>query len=291
MKKLKKLAIIGFVLVIILGVTLHFVTPSLVKTAVETSGTDALETNVAVENVSLSLFTSTAELNGLAIQNLDGFELPNLFTAKGIHLEVSPMSMMSSPVVIGAIVIDEPVFSLEAALTSTNLTRLLSQLSKKQSAPAPTEEKTESEPTELKIQVVRIIKPKVIVSQSAIGSDTDSLELDTIEIKDWETTTIGGVTFRILGEVVEAVAKKNKIPPALLALLKSDILNVEGLENLGGILEGVGELGTTVGDAAKDIVGEAVGGAVGEAVGGAVTEGVKGAGNLIKGLIPKGKGN
>ena len=241
--KLKKIIVIGLAVLLVMGIGLHYLGATIFKAAIESGGTAALETEVEVETTSLWAMSGTAEIDGLTIHNLEGFEQPNLLTAKSIRVEVSPLSLLSSPVTIGTIVIEEPVFALEAALTTTNLTKLLAQLGRKSK---PAAEKSDAEATDLEIEVVRIENPKVILAQSAIGSNDETIEIDTIEIQDWETTTISGLTFRILGEVLKAIAKKNRIPAEFVALLKRDIANIEALGGLGVVLDEIGTVGAGV---------------------------------------------
>ncbi|MEM7264285.1 MAG: AsmA family protein, partial [Planctomycetota bacterium] len=170
MGKLKKLVVILLLLVVIVAAAGHFFSGSILKAAVEKGGSEGLGTEVRVESASLWAPSSTASLRGLEIANLDGFTQPNLLDAAGIDVEVSATSLLGEPVTIGTITLTEPVFTLEATLTSTNLTKLLAQLDKGEAKgePAPEADTSGSgeKPTELKIELVRIVgfSPEPLVS-------------------------------------------------------------------------------------------------------------------------------
>ncbi|MCA8959529.1 MAG: AsmA family protein [Planctomycetes bacterium] len=232
MKKLKLLIIGGILLVIIAAVALHFATPSLLREGIQRGGTAALGTDVELEAVSISAFSGEASLQGLRIDNLEGFAEPDFMKADRISVEVQPWSLLGSPVKIGAIVLEKPVFTLEASMSGTNFTKLLDRLSgdgkSSEGEPAPAA-KSEAGATELQIEMVRIDGGQVIVAQSAWGKDAKTLELAPIEIRDLSsedgksTTDLAGLMGKIVAAVLEQVATKNDIPPELITILKQDI--------------------------------------------------------------------
>ena len=233
MKKLKLLIIGVILLAIIAAIALHFATPSLLKTGIQKGGSVALGTDVEVEAAAMSVFSGEASIEGLRIDNVEGFSEPDLLKAGNISIEVQPWSLLGSPIKVGAIVLKDPVFTLEASLSGTNFTKLLGQLSSGEESPkeepTPAPEGDAGPGKQLEIEVVRIDGGKVILAQSAFGQDSKTLELSPIEIRDLSsedgrtTTDLAGLTGKILAAVLEQVATKNDIPPQLITILKQDI--------------------------------------------------------------------
>ncbi len=110
MKKSRKrlLVVAASVVVVLLGGwwmlqrSLH----ALVKSRIESVGTQAAGTPVTLERVDLSLWSGRGEITGFAIANPDGFDTEHAFRLGrvGIHLDVG--SLRSGVVVVHEVVID-----------------------------------------------------------------------------------------------------------------------------------------------------------------------------------------
>ncbi len=229
-----------------------------VKSGIETQATAALETPTTLESVSLSLFGGSASLKNFKVGNAEGFKEPHSIIANDISCSLQLSSLLSDIVEIEEISIVRPTITLEVSLGGSNLGKLLQVLEKKKEASStaePTEEAPPSaaqgESKRLRIGVVRIETPSVILAQSAFGADRREYSTQTIELRNLGdasgTTDMEGLLQQILSAVLEEVAKKNKIPSAVMDVLNKDLPVLKevlgGVEKVGGeIKEGLDKI-------------------------------------------------
>jgi len=219
----KKIALLTMLMFLIVLSLPFLFGGTLLRGGVEVGGSAALGTDVTLASASLSILGGSVELTELSVGNLDGYSEPKLLEARVIRMKVAPMSLLSKTVEIEEIVLESPVFTLEATLKGSNLNELLSRFesgeagSGGEAPPAPTE--AAGEQTQLNVGLVLVTAPRVIVSQSAWGKDRDEITLDNIEIRDLGSSDMGGLTEKIVAEVLRQVLTKNHVPADLQAVL------------------------------------------------------------------------
>ena len=72
MKRVLKFILIPAGVLILIAVILTFTIDSIVRSAIESRGSDILQTELSVDNVSISLLSGSGSIEGLSIANPDG---------------------------------------------------------------------------------------------------------------------------------------------------------------------------------------------------------------------------
>src|ERR1700744_2308224 len=133
MKKIKKPLIVTLlVLIVIVFVAAIVVSMSLdkiVKTAVETVAPSITKTTVTLDSVKLSLLTGSASLNGLVIDNPEGYKTPFAISVGKAAVSLSPGSLLSDKIVVKSVEVRAPEISFEGnPLGANNLGAILNNL-------------------------------------------------------------------------------------------------------------------------------------------------------------------
>ena len=122
---MKKGLLIGgglLVVIIIAGViTLLSSLDSLIKTAVETVGTEVAGVNVTLDKAEVSATSGKGSLSGLNVGNPDGFETDRAFNLGEISVTLDTATVTSDPVVIKEIVIAGPKVTYEVGGSGSNI--------------------------------------------------------------------------------------------------------------------------------------------------------------------------
>ena len=95
---------------IIIGAVVYVWTnlDSIVKTAIQTYGSEATKTAVRVDSVKLELADGKASIKGLTVANPAGFTDPNIFSLGEISTKVDISSLNKNPIIIDEIRISAP---------------------------------------------------------------------------------------------------------------------------------------------------------------------------------------
>lgn len=122
----KILVFIGglFTLLVIGFVVLTFTIDGIVKSAIEETGTELFQTAVSVEDVDISLFNGSGEINGLTVQNPEGFSVGEAIQIDQTNLQIDLLSIFSDTIVVENINIQNPVLFFEQKGLGVNLRQL-----------------------------------------------------------------------------------------------------------------------------------------------------------------------
>lgn len=182
---------------------------------VERSGREALGTDVSLGSVNLSLRETRAELHGLTVANLDGFDAPYALTADTISLDMNLESLTGDVVELDRVLVNGSDLYAEERGGTTNLGMLLERVR------AADEPAQEAEPSE-RIMIRRFVMTNARVHLDSEQLDRDAvLELPEVVVENVGTGT-GGVTYdeaaeALLGPVLAAArtAVRNQAGRAL----------------------------------------------------------------------------
>jgi hypothetical protein len=122
MKK-SRIVLLVLLLAVAAGVAyLWFSNPlnALVKAAIETFGSEMIQSKVSVAKVELSPTDGRGALSGLSVGNPKGFETSHAFRAGHIELSLEPSSLTGDVILIHKILIDAPDISYEKNDGGTN---------------------------------------------------------------------------------------------------------------------------------------------------------------------------
>ena len=129
---MKKILIRGLLVVLILlivavvaiGLSLN----GAIKKGVETFGPQVAKVPVTLDGVSLSLFSGSAALRGLAVGNPEGYKTTNAMSLGLASVSVSPGSIFSDKVVVKSVRIEAPKVTFEFGPGGNNLQRIQKNL-------------------------------------------------------------------------------------------------------------------------------------------------------------------
>lgn len=132
MKALKILLGVIAVIVAVVAIVMVLVLKNLdgiIKTVVETVGSDVTQVSVTLDAVNAEVSKGRIELHGLSIDNPKGFDGEYLFDMNQVAVQVDPNSLAGDVIVINEILVDAAKISAELKGSSTNLQALQKNIS------------------------------------------------------------------------------------------------------------------------------------------------------------------
>jgi len=122
MKRVLKIAAVAVCAVLLLVfLAAFFWLNSGVKSAVQTVGPRMTKTAVAVNGVSLSLFSGSGKMSGIAVGNPEGYKGAHAVTVGAVSTSVRLSTIFSEPLVIESIHVDAPEVTYETGPGGNNL--------------------------------------------------------------------------------------------------------------------------------------------------------------------------
>ncbi len=242
-------AVVGFIL---FGTTL-------IKAGVEKAASSTLEVPVTIGNVDLSILGGKVGIQGLVVNNPEGYQHKTLLELGEAQVQVDIGSLMSDTVKIKLIKLDGTKVTIEQKGLTNNLKEILDRLPK---SDAPAEPKKGAK----KLQIERLeitntnVKVKLLPVPGKI--DTVSINIDPIIMENLGTDNkldIGKLTAKILTAIAAGVAKQGA------GLLPDDMLN-----GIGSALGKTAEMGKEAVQQGQKLLEETTG------AGKDVVEGLKG---------------
>ncbi len=252
------------VLLIIVGVVV-FVGSKLdgiVKTAIETYGSQATQTQVKVASVKIKLRDGAGSINGLTVGNPKGFTDPDIFKLGAISTKIDTSTVTKNPVIIDDITINSPHVFYEIDKKGTsNVDVLKRNLASSSSSSASTSESSSSG-KKIKVIIRRLVVDggQANIRIAALGNKQQTVSLPRIVMTDVGKKS-GGATAL---EVAKALSNK------LLANVQAAVMGAGVQQYLGKpadmLKQGAGKLGGAIGGAAGSAGGK-LGGAINNLLG------------------------
>lgn len=191
---------------------------TLIVKAIETGGSEIIQTKVSVTDVELSPVSGKVALRGLKIGNPQNFESENAFELGEISLKVDLATLTESTIVIKEIIIADPEVTYETNGKESNFDIIQKNIDsyRKSSESSPSsgdakESKSEDE------EEIKLIIETLIIRNSRVNVITPQLEkpmivkLATLEIKDIGKdkggVSPGDAVREILGALRQSVVK------------------------------------------------------------------------------------
>jgi len=268
-KDMKKILIAVGVLLLVVAGALIFAWSSLdgiVKTAIETFGSEATQTQVSVASVKIKLQDDSGSISGLNVGNPKGFADANIFQLGAISTKIDTSTVTQNPVVIDEVIISAPQVFYEIDKSgASNLDGLKRNLAAS-SSPASSASAAEKPAggNEMKIIIRRLVVEGGQASMriAALGGKQQSVSLPRIELTDIGKKSGGATALEVAQLLSNAILK-----------------NVQGAVMGAGVDQYLGksvdELKQNLQKGAMEKLGGAVGGS-GDQIGG-----------TIKGLLGK----
>ncbi len=267
MKKLKKILLVTFILVVVLGLAAVIVAglclDKIVKAGIETVAPAITKTSVTVAGVSISALSGSAGITGLVIGNPEGtYKSTNAISLGKAAVSVVPGSLLSDKIVVRSVQVVAPEITLEGnPFGENNLKKILDNVNAIAASVADTN-KPAAAPAGEKKSAKKIEVDDLLLSGIKVTARITGMEGEPFSV------TIPDIHFTNLGTGADGITA---------AELTQKILS----EVITGSIKAVGER-------AKDIMGKTAGNLIkgagdtaGKAVGDTTDKLKKGLGNLF----------
>jgi len=249
-KMLKWLVVVLLVLIVLVLILVNVFGDRALKIGIEKGASSALKVGVRVNDVSLKILRGKLNLNGLEVDNPQGYQHKQLLTLGNVFVAVNIKSLMSDTVEIDQIRLDNVNLTIEQKGMTNNLQEILNNLPKSDAPAAPGDKPGK----QLKIKELQINGVAVNAKLLPIPGRADTV---TLKVAPITLTNLGGDekldVAQLTAVVLKAIAKgvmeqgKDLLPTDMLKDMGSSILGA-GQETLKqateagkGIIEGAGE--------------------------------------------------
>ncbi|TVQ75281.1 MAG: hypothetical protein EA363_00725 [Balneolaceae bacterium] len=98
---------------------------SIVKSGIEETGTEMTGTAVTVESVSISPFSGKGTITGFRVANPDNYQQAYAFQVDEFSIELKPLSIFSSEVMVQEVIVTSPQIYVEQKLPENNINTIL----------------------------------------------------------------------------------------------------------------------------------------------------------------------
>lgn len=209
----KKFLLLGggaLALVLAAYLGLAFFLGSVVKAGVNTFGPRLTQTEVTLAAASLSPFSGSGTLSGLAVGNPKGWSDGRAFYLGRVHVSLEPFSIFGDHIVINEISIDQPEFNYETKIVASNIKDLLKNIEAFTGTAAP-ETKT-GKPIKFVVKKFRLTNGKAVlgVGAAALPLPLPPISLDDLGVAEGGITPdqmVGAVMKQVLGGIVTATSQ------------------------------------------------------------------------------------
>lgn len=240
---MKKFLIYGGIaaLVLVLGVfiTMQFFLGGIVTKGVNKYGPGITQTTVELKSASISPFSGSGTLTGLTVGNPQGWSAPNAFYLGQIQVNMEPFSVMSDHIVINEIVIDQPEFTYETKLVSSNIGDLLKNIEQSTGGGQAEPKSDSGQPIKMVVKKLTLRNGKVNLG---LGATAITLPLPPLELTDLGTAE-NGITPGNLAVAVMRAVTPQIVAASMQALAKaggtSGAATAEGVKQVGEAIKGL----------------------------------------------------
>jgi len=234
---MKKWIYVGGAIIVVVVVLLVVGVSNLgpiVKSAVNTYGPDITKTPVRLEDVSVSIFSGEAKLQGFVLGNPKGFKGPSAMSVGSIFVNVDEGSLTGDTLIIDKIEVLRPEISYEKIRGTDNFQTILNNVNQAVGASGSSQKTSGSKGSGKKL-VIRdfVVKDgKVDLTMSVIGEQRITASLPEIHLKDIGQKGGGAPPAEVFKQVFAALYQEITSPAVTAALnqqLKALGANVESL--------------------------------------------------------------
>ena len=263
----------GLVVVIIVAgvVTLLSSLDSLIKTAVETVGTEVAGVTVSLDKASVSASSGSGSLSGLNVGNPPGFKTDQAFSLGQVSITLDTSTVTSDPVVIKEVIIARPEITYEIGNSGTNLDTIQSNVSVYSAGQSSGgEAESGGEGPNFIIENLYLRGGQVNVMASQFLDNTMSAPLPDIHLTDIGKAEGGATPGEIAQQVMDQVL--------------ADISGAVSQIDISGITKNLGDSAKKALESVDTKAIQEGAGSLGESTGGAV----EGASDAVKKLLGSG---
>jgi len=267
--------------VVVLGIVVvavvFFFLGSLVKTAVETTGSEVTRTKVTLADANVDLSSGKGTLKGFVMGNPAGFKSDSAFRFGEVSVTVDTSTLDQNPIVIKEVLIDAPHITYEIGGRGSNIDKIRENVEAFQKTLGGGDGDGSGaggdEGPNLIIENIYLKNGKVTVMASQFMDKTLDADLPDIHLKDIGKKEGGASPGEVASQTIDAVL--------------AQVTSLVGGIDLGSITDALGKnaagavkaIGKSAGDATKAL-GESAGG-----TSGAIDDAAKSATDAAKSLF------
>ena len=236
-KKLKWIALVVAVLIVVAIVGVVLSLDSIVKVAVQKGSTQQLQIPTTLDSAHVGLFSGDVSLSDYVVASPEGFSAPHMLSLGKLNVDTSYSKVFGDPVAVNSIQIDKPQLTLEFKGTRSNLKTLADKLAGGTGGDQPPTEPTKTEPTKtgeakkpmkLIIDDLKISGAQITVISDLLGSktfDVPAIEMQQIGNADGNKNgeEVGKVVSQVISRLSIEAEKSGNLPPELAAILNGDL--------------------------------------------------------------------
>ncbi len=262
--RIRRIVLASLLALVLLAVTAFLARNAIATTAARTIASRLLGVKVEIDAVKLDVFGLGVDVNGLRVDNPQGWGTPRALDAGHIGVNVSGASS-AKELVVDNVELDHVKIWFIKDGDRNNMSELIGNLSPKPAGGEPKPEPSKEGGTDLVIRRLALTDVEVHFTErnSIVGDIPVAARLERIEVRDIRARTAGkDLAEQLVGQVFEAT---------VLAIVNES----------GGKLPAA--LGGAIGDSVK--AGGRIGAQAVDAMGKAAEGAVKGAGEAVGGLM------
>jgi len=184
---MKKFLLVTVTLLVLLFLGVTFTLDRIVKTGIESLGSEMTGTPVKVESVNISPISGEGTISGFTIANPEDFEGESMMRIGELSISLDVMSLLSDEILIHEIILIDPAFYVEQTVAGNNVLQILDNI----------DATAESETSETSMIIERFYMENAgIYVGATFGEDVEasyvieSLELRNIGGENENTDTI-----------------------------------------------------------------------------------------------------
>lgn len=255
---MKKLLIgLGVIIVLVAGGAFLLLSnlDGIVKTAIETYGSEAVGSQVSVDSVAIDLTGGTAAIYGFSVENPEGFSDREMMSFSEISVAIDLATINSDIISINSIVARQPSALYESANGTTNIDTVSARFAGSEGEGT---EESAADDSAVQLDIASILIEDIQAHMAGEGVPDLTLSLGDISLQNLQGTP-EEIASQIMAPLMQQISAN-----AASALLQAtaDMLtdSLQGAtESLYGITEGLGDSLDGVGDALEEGLGNLFG--------------------------------
>ncbi len=181
-----------------------FFAPGIMLSVTERTASLALDTDVTIESMRVSLIRGSIEISGIKITNMEGYDAEHILTVDHVRADFSPLSYLSGTLKIKEIAVNDVQTNIQQKGARINLLEFQSKLSRREA-----EEETDADAgIHYMIDIIQI--DDVVLNLDMLGQKT-VLPMEPIVLEnigtDYEINAPLLIT-RIFAAIISGAAKQ-----------------------------------------------------------------------------------
>lgn len=197
---MKKFLLVFVTVVVILFLGISYYLDRIVKSGIESYGSEIAGTQVRVESVSVSPISGEGSIQGFTVANPDGFEEDYMLSISDFSISLDVLSLLSDEILIHEIIISEASFFVEQTTAGNNVMQILNNI----------DAMAEAESSETSMIIDRFyMENGGIYLGSNIGEDVEAnYIIESLEVRDIGRDNQTSDTIQTIANLADRVAEE-----------------------------------------------------------------------------------